>query len=177
MPVDYASTGISISNATQDYVHRMKGLGIPVEMPPTITWGALRVSTGDLWRGLAGDLTIAVEVESMRAGAPLGISISSSQAILSTDDDADPRSEVIVWPTEADRRFEVRVAAPGADIRVTTVYEVSGKNWSRIDRWTEESGFWVEPVSPARRIYHTNHYATSPPAFDDLVFAVQVPAR
>jgi hypothetical protein len=84
------------------------------------------------------------------------------------------QTEVIFWPSIGDTDFSLRVADPGAELRVTTVYEVSGRSWSRVERWTENSGFRIDRVSPHRRRYHSNYYAVSPPTFDDMVFEVQV---
>lgn len=171
--VDYGQTGLSIANSFLDYSKRMKRLGMRVETPPTLKFGEFVVATGDVWSGLPDGVSLAIRVDKEGSSFRQGISISSSHPVLSSGDRFNQR-EVIFWPGSTDLEVLLQVGTPGGDVRVTTVYEVGGENWSRVERWTENSGFWVERLSPKLSRYHSNYFSVYPATFDDTVFEVEI---
>jgi hypothetical protein len=142
-----------------------------VPIPPTIRWDQLAVSTGDVWQLPDGRSGISVIAEKFAPGVRHGIAISAAGGPLEFRGES--LSEVIFWPSEDDVDFEVSCPRPGDRVRITTVYLVAGPTWSRVDRWGENAGTWVERAGADRRLYHCNYYATSPPTFEDLSFSVR----
>ena len=171
--VDYAATGLSICNALLDRAKRRRQLGLPVQIPPVVRWGDHDVATGDIWRDLSGDVEILVKAKAGREGWRQGISISTRRPVLSTASWSE-RPEVLCWPSDSEREFSVRARVAGEDIRVTNVYRADGEAQARVERWTENAGFWVLTGSPTFRSYHANFFEVAPPTFDDLVFSVEI---
>jgi hypothetical protein len=153
--VDYATTGLSLQTALLDHGKRKKRLGLPLEIPPTIRWGERRVATGDIRPVPAGPVTVTVS--HLTPGVRHGIALSTADG-----------PEHILWPSENDREFTVDLPHD-ADLRITTVFVLEGPGWSREERWIENAGLWIDPDGA----YHCNHFATTPPTFEDLVFTVR----
>jgi hypothetical protein len=174
--VDYAQTGLSINVSMLDHTRRGRRLGRAVETPPKLSWGGLTVVTGDIWENADANSVISVEISRWRADIRHGVSISSNERVLRPGGQGDRsgQSEIILWPTEDEQRFEIRCDSSASQIRVTNAYQVGGDNWSRIERWTENAGLWVDSISERRRVYHCNYYSSAPPTFVDLVFTMSV---
>jgi hypothetical protein len=153
--IDYATTGLCLQTALVDYGQRKKRLGLPLEIPPTIRWGERRVATGDIRPVPAGRVTVTVS--HLTAGVRHGIALSTAHG-----------PEHVLWPSENDREFTVDLPHD-ADLRITTVFVVEGPGWSREERWLDNAGMWIGPDGA----YHCNHFATTPPTFEDLVFTVR----
>jgi hypothetical protein len=171
--VDYAATGLSIGNAMLDRVKRRMQLRLPAQAPPVVRWGEHTVATGDVWRDLHGSVEILVKAKAGRDGWRQGISISASRPVLSTARWLE-QSEVQFWPSASESEFSVQARTVGDEIRVTNVYRVGGAAQPRVERWTENAGFWVLTGSPTFRTYHANFHEVTPPTFDDLVFSVEI---
>lgn len=173
--VNYAPTGLSISNAMGDMMGRKRRCGAPIDTPPRLRWGKLSVATGDVWGEVYGDVDIAVRVDGHRPELRHGISLSTPTPTLFPLGET-PRHEVLLWPSSGERDFEVRGTSLTGVLRITTVYVVGGGDRSTVERWTGNAGFWVERESSRQRVYHANHHSTSPPSFEDLTFSVRLGA-
>ncbi|GIF68565.1 hypothetical protein Ais01nite_66000 [Asanoa ishikariensis] len=151
--VDYALTGLSITNAMLDRVKRRQPAGAP-----GVRWNGHNVVQGDIWKPVSGRQLLTVEFESWNPDLRHGVWVSLPEAVL--------------WPEPGATTVAAEADVENAALRVTNVYEVGGARWSRIDRWSENAGMLVDAIAPETRRYRCSHYASNPPNFDDLVFTV-----
>ncbi|MEV4659074.1 hypothetical protein [Micromonospora sp. NPDC049301] len=171
-PVDYASTGLTISTGLLDVSKRNQRLRRPPVLPLTLKWGLLAVTTGDAWGGLPIESTLSLTVLAQGAGVKQGIALMAPRGQIRNGADVGS-PELILWAGDG-RTFTIGCQSPHGVLQVCNVYEEAGPGWSRVERWTENAGLWVEWVSETERLYHCNHASTAPPTFDDLVFSVRV---
>jgi hypothetical protein len=175
--VDYATTGLSVATAMIDAGNRADRRGVTRSLPPSIRWGRRDVITGDLWDAVAGDSTIRVRVVTRDPHHEHGIAIGTVGGALSSGDgdgDGEGAAEIIVWPAPGADEFRVDRRGSSGSVRVCNVYMESGRTWSRVGRWGENAGMWIEPGPGGERIYHCGHAGTYPPTFDDLTFSVSI---
>ena len=176
-PVDYEGTGLSIANAMLDAGKRRRWLGRPGTIPPLLSWGARQITSGDVWRDVPVGGSIAVAVRAFVDGLDHGFAVSAQGGALSHGglaDGSESAEELVLWPTPTEREFEVRYTSPRQILLLCNVYRVSGPTWSKVDKWSENAGLWIEQGSERVRTYHCNHASTRPPTFADLVVTVSV---
>jgi hypothetical protein len=167
--IDYATTNLNISQAAIEQVRKFPNKAL---RPDHINWNGIRVQTYDWWGvpksgtlrlefiGSVGDVEQGVDIK-LEGG---GVIIASGEKIPVLRTWKDDRYEDVVeysYTTETGR------------ICIWNVYKTKLPNGEiREDKWSGNSGFWVELVGEHQRIYHCSHGDNAKPDFESLVFRV-----
>ena len=143
--IDYSVSGLTIQQAMVAHVKRYPD---KKSRPETILWGTRRVRTSDFIH-VPSEGVVRLEF------------FPSSQAI------------------RQDERFEDVVEYPffARDGLLWTwnVYESTYPGGQKVEeKWTENSGFWVELNGENERVYHCSHGGVSPPDFDSFVYKLTI---
>ena len=172
--VDYEPTGLSIATAMLDLAKRRRRVGLPGLVPLPIRWGDREVITGDTIRGIPAEGRLLLRASALDSRHRHGVEIRLPQGAILEGGEWLPTGGYF-WPDAAGEELDVTYRSPQGLLQLSNVYtQVVGNGQERVVRWEEYAGMWSERVDESTRIYHCNHASTTPPAFDDLVFSVQV---
>ena len=156
--IDYANTGLSIGAAMLDLAAKYPDKAV---RPDHILWKGLPIRTADCF-SVATKGFVKLEILSRIPGVD--------------------QEEIPLLRTWADDRYEDTVEYPYYSkvgrLCVWNVYKVHLPNGQiREEKWTGNSGFWVEMIDNNQRVYHCSNGNNSEPNFESLVFRLTVAPR
>jgi len=167
---DYAESGLTIQYAMLDHFKRFPDKRV---RPPYILWNGLRVTTAD---------ALPVQKEGLVRGEFLSAKNDLEQGF-----DIDLKGwlqladgkKIKRLRTWNDSRYQAVVEYPfhtsDGFIWTWNVYKMNYPGLQVVEeKWTGNSGFWVEKVSETERLYHCSHGKANPPDFESLVYKVSV---
>jgi hypothetical protein len=171
--IEYANSGLDIQYAMNNNAERYPD---KLTRPDHILWNGIKVQTVDWW-DIPHDGVFRLELLSIQGDVEQGVDIRMEEG----------------W-TELGNGERVPLLRTWKDIIHEDVIEYSyytkigkmsvwnvfvrryGENMIKSveERWTGNSGFWVERLSDFDRIYHCSHGMANSPDFDSFTFRITV---
>lgn len=168
--IDYSVSGLTIQQAMVAHVKRYPD---KKSRPETILWGTRRVRTSDFIH-VPSEGVVRLEFFPSSQAIRQGVDLKVDGWI-----ELAAGKHVPLLRTWQDERFEDVVEYPffARDGLLWTwnVYESTYPGGQKVEeKWTENSGFWVELNGENERVYHCSHGGVSPPDFDSFVYKLTI---
>ena len=142
--------------------------------PDHILWDGIAVQTYDWW-DVPENGIVAIELLSAEGGIRQGVDVKLEDGAIKLPN-GDSVSLLRTWK---DDRFEDALEYPfhsrARRLCVWNVFERCLPNSETTEeKWTGNSGFWIERVGNVERIYHCSHGMAEKPDFDLFRFKIGV---
>ena len=173
-PIDYASSGLDIQYAKVDHHERHPD---KATRPEHILWGGHLIKTADWWDVPTKGI-VRIELGEAKLGMENGVDLKIESGGVELIDGTH-HSLLRTWKDDRfEDALEYQYESRTGRLCVYNVYKIHYPNGEvREEYLTGNAGFWVDKVSPLRRIYHCSHGAAPRPDFDAFEFSVSVKAR
>jgi hypothetical protein len=168
---DYASSGLTIREAMLDVGGR-QAWSQRERKPLSVLWAGRRIQTADR---LSVPTTGRVRLEFLRRRTDVrqGCDLKMAGGCRLADGTLVPVLRTWFDPDLPDVEAYDYLARDGV-LFTWNVYEVRRGSDVVAEKWTENAGFWVEPLAPLDRVYHCSPGMVWPPDFDGLVYRLTV---
>ena len=169
--IDYAQSGLSLQLANLEHFNRFPD---KTSRPDHILWNGIRVKGADRW-DVSQRGRVRIELLSAKSGEEHGVDLKIEDGwveLLNGD-------KIPLLRTWVDPRYDNVVDYPyftkTGRICVWIVFKRHYKNGRVIEeKWTGNSGFWVEQEGKNQRLYHCSHGMAPTPDFNAFTFRVTV---
>jgi len=172
---DYSSTGLSLRRA---FVEARNAYGrehpTPLTEPFSILWDGRDIIAGDILR-VPRTGRFRIDFVSCRPTALHGIDIDIPRgSIVFKGGEISPtlRAWYGSWYEPELEWVEYPYHAPEGWLRLTNVCERARGDKKVVERWTGNAGMFVQRHEAHHHVYHCSHADSSPPNFEDMVFAL-----
>ncbi len=167
---DYSKTSLDIQSAMLDLATRYPDKN---RRPDSIRWGEYEVRTVDLW-GVPAKGKITIQFLESNSEARQGIDIKTNGSLILVD--GEEISHLRTWhDADLEDTVEYQYNCPDGQLLVWNVFERTWPNGEKMEeKWTGNSGFYIEKLNDCERIYHCSHGLCFPPDFESLVVRVKL---
>ena len=171
---DFGGTGLSVRRAFVDAHEAFaRELPKPLTEPMSILWNGRDIITGDILE-VPQTGRFRIDFVSCRPTALHGVDIEipgGGIAILDGQISPTLRTWYGSWYEPELKWVEYPYHAPNGWLRLASVSERVRGNQKVAERWTGNAGMFVERLAH-QHVYHCSHADSSPPNFEDMVFAL-----
>jgi hypothetical protein len=171
MGKDYAQQSVTIQQA----MLMERKLALAGSRDISVNWGGRQVRSFD-WISVPDRGTIRIELLRYAATPRQAVDVRAANGAIVIS----PSEHVPVLRTWADSEFEdtlVYSYACSGELCISTATETRLPNGNlEIERFTGNSGFWIEERDGART-YHASSASAPTPDFESLVFSIQIASQ
>ncbi|MGV3485054.1 MAG: hypothetical protein ACO1RT_11615 [Planctomycetaceae bacterium] len=167
---DYKSTGYDIQAAMVDLATRYPD---KARRPRFIQWGEHQVMTIYEWQvPITGK--VSIEFVDASTGVRQGFDVKTNNGSILVDGKYVDHLRTWYDPS-LDNSVSYAYECSDGLLKFWNVYERTWPDGTTTEeKWTGNSGFYVEEISETERIFHCSHGAVTEPTFDCLVVRVRI---
>jgi len=167
---DYKPTGFDIQSAMVDLATRCPD---KTKRPRSIKWGEHSVMTIYEWH-VSNSGTISIQFVDSGGDVRQGFDVKANDGSIFVDGES--VDHLRTWKdSDLDDAVSYTYESSNGLLKFWNVYE---RKWpdgtTTQEKWTGNSGFYVEEVSEYEKIFHCSHGAAEDPKFDCLIVRVRI---